>query len=49
MKKPKFIMDADREQYLKQLEAFNQSTNPKPSAEEREILRQKYLERRNVK
>jgi hypothetical protein len=41
----KFI-DEDQLKYKANLESLMQSINPKPSAEEREVLRQEYLARR---
>lgn len=46
MKKPKFIQDANSLQYKKQLAEFMQQINPKPTLEQLEELRQKYLQAR---
>lgn len=41
----KHFLDKDNEQYKKQLADFMQSINPKPTLEEIEELRKRYLER----
>jgi hypothetical protein len=46
MKKPKFIEDEERKQYVKRQNEFSQKINPKPSNEEREQLKKAYLEKR---
>jgi hypothetical protein len=46
MKKSKFLEDDLSKQYKKQLAEFMQQINPKPTLEQLEQLRQKYLQAR---
>lgn len=48
MKKSKFIVDADRKKYLKNLEDLMNKTNPKPDKKQREAMKKMYLEMRNL-
>lgn len=47
-KQSKIIEDEEYLQYKKQLANFMQSVNPKPTLEDVDLLRKKYLDKREV-